>query len=342
MYISDFAAIRPPHEMNQEDVLKWLAKAHARHGANRVDVQERLLKLGMGPNKAQKRSTFYRDCLHEDWHEMEVHGSEIDGRMRFFDRVCSEAVSAFYERDQIPDDVIHVSCTGYVAPSPIQRLIAQEKASSTVTHAYHMGCYAAVPALRMARGFLAAGKSQVDIVHTELCSLHMGTHRHTVDQLVAETLFSDGLIKYSMGFEPKGFEVLKLHEEIVPGTLDHMRWDIESWGMGMTLSLDIPLALGRGIKRFVENLYPGDLSKVHFAIHPGGPKIIEQIARILKLEDWQVEHSAKVLRSYGNMSSATLPHIWQEMQKDLKPGYEVISLAFGPGLTIVGAVLRCC
>ncbi|MCB1108663.1 MAG: naringenin-chalcone synthase [Chlamydiia bacterium] len=322
--------------------MKWLATAHGRHGANVADLKQRFLALGTGPGKVQQRGTFYTDCHHQNWDEMEIHGKTMDERMRFFDKACSKVVEQFYEKSAMPDDLIHVSCTGYVAPSPVQRLVSNKGAETTVTHAYHMGCYAAVPALRMGQGFLAAGKNQVDVVHTELCTLHMGTHRHTVDQLIVETLFGDGLIKYSLGAEEKGFEILKLSEEVIPNTLEHMTWNLESWGMGMTLAIDIPLALGRGVKRFVRKLYGEDLSKAYFAIHPGGPKIIEQIARILKLEDWQVEHSKQVLQSCGNMSSATLPHIWSSMLEDIQPGSEVVSLAFGPGLTIVGAVLRCC
>jgi predicted naringenin-chalcone synthase len=63
----------------------------------------------------------------------------------------------------------------------------------------------------------------------------------------------------------------------------------------------------------------------------------------MKLEPWQFSHSAKVLNHYGNMSSATLPHIWKAVWDDLSiPNVsKIISLAFGPGLTLAGAVLEC-
>ena len=42
------------------------------------------------------------------------------------------------------------------------------------------------------------------------------------------------------------------------------------------------------------------------------------------------------------MSSATLPHIWARIAADpaVAAGTLVTSLAFGPGLTVYGAVLR--
>ena len=69
-----------------------------------------------------------------------------------------------------------------MAPSPVQQLVAARHWGKTteVLHAYHMGCYAAHPALRIAAGQLMAQPADlraVDIVHTELCSLHLDLAR---------------------------------------------------------------------------------------------------------------------------------------------------------------------
>lgn len=341
--IFDFQIERPPFCVAQVDVLKWLSAAHGLHGADEEAVHAMFVKLGLGEKKVQKRYTFYQDCEHRNWDEMEVHGKDMGARMKFFDEKTSEYVKRLYMDKMIPEDVIQVSCTGYVAPSGVQRVLAEKSPHAVVTNAYHMGCYAAVPALRMGSGFLACGRKSVDIIHTELCTLHMGTHEHEISQLVAETLFGDGLIKYSLSQKAgSGFEVLNLREELIPNTSDCMSWQMEHWGMRMFLALEIPLAIRRAIKGFVSRLYSDDLKKVVFAIHPGGPRIIDQIAKALDLSEEQIMHSRSVFESCGNMSSATVPHIWAEMEKDLEPGTDVISLAFGPGLTIVGAHLKCC
>jgi predicted naringenin-chalcone synthase len=49
-----------------------------------------------------------------------------------------------------------------------------------------------------------------------------------------------------------------------------------------------------------------------------------------------------ILQNFGNMSSATLPHIWEAMLGDIKVPNQalIVSLAFGPGLTISGALLE--
>ena len=79
-----------------------------------------------------------------------------------------------------------------------------------------------------------------------------------------------------------------------------------------------------------------------FAIHPGGPRIIDEIAEHLGLRPDQVQASNAILRDCGNMSSATLPHVWQAILADeaVPSGTLIVSLAFGPGLTISGALLR--
>ena len=83
-------------------------------------------------------------------------------------------------------------------------------------------------------------------------------------------------------------------------------------------------------------------AKAIFAVHPGGPKIIEQVAEQLHLGEAQVAHSRAVLLARGNMSSATLPHVWSDLLADraVTDGQAVVTLAFGPGLTLAGGVFR--
>ncbi len=343
--LSNFTVIRPPHEVDQEKLLEWVAAAHSNQGASILD---QLKKIGLGSGKIARRGVAIADCLHQDWETMEVYkdGSGLGVRTAAFDRIASEVLKQFYPKDStLPHHLIHVTCTGYTAPSPAQKLVALRGAGSktTVTHAYHMGCYAAIPAIRM-----AMTERGTDIVHTEVCSLHMNPSFHTMDQLVVQSLFADGFIKYSVETDPApGFEVLAIQEEILPDSIDVMTWKVDGWGMKMTLSKEIPALIVRALPHFVETLLnrasvTSD-ETVYFAIHPGGPKIIEQIAALMKLEPWQFSHSAHILKICGNMSSATLPHIWKAMWDDpsLKNGAKIISLAFGPGLTLAGVVLQC-
>ena len=44
------------------------------------------------------------------------------------------------------------------------------------------------------------------------------------------------------------------------------------------------------------------------------------------------------------MSSATIPHIWNEILEDsaIKDQTNIVSVAFGPGLTMTGVMLKVC
>ncbi|MEO6419173.1 MAG: 3-oxoacyl-[acyl-carrier-protein] synthase III C-terminal domain-containing protein, partial [Polyangiaceae bacterium] len=104
--------------------------------------------------------------------------------------------------------------------------------------------------------------------------------------------------------------------------------------------------IARTVRAFVSALYASaDLDfEAHragslFAIHPGGPRVVDAVESALDLTGTQVKTSRDVLHRYGNMSSATLPHVWMEILPSCEPGTVVASLAFGPGLTMAGALL---
>jgi predicted naringenin-chalcone synthase len=192
-------------------------------------------------------------------------------------------------------------------------------------------------------------RRHTDVVHTELCSLHFNPAVHTPEQLVVQSLFADGSVRYRITDSGPGFRVLALHEALDGGSEDAMKWRLGDHGMRMTLSREIPDRITKMMRPFVASLFgraridfAGERSTCHFAIHPGGPKIIDVVRDALELDESQVAAARRVLRHFGNMSSATLPHIWSDLLVDpaCPPGTLVASFAFGPGLTICGALFR--
>lgn len=377
--------MRPTHSADQEVVLEWVAHAHTQAEAlkNKWDlngdefshfyeeIKAKLLQIGTGPDKIKRRGMQSSDFTHNLYGKMDIfrleeatEGLGLKTRKAFFDKELDSVFEAFYPEDRkAPSHLIHVTCTGYAAPSGAQRLVSKKNQGkeTTVTHAYHMGCYAAFPAIRMGLGFLAtshigAKENSVDVVHTEMCSLHFNPILHMTEQLVVQTLFADGFIKYSImpsdvareSFETV-LDVLSLHEEIIPDSSDSMTWKFENWGMRMTIAKEVPVLIKRNLPGFVRRLIekaqldPDTVEKeALYAIHPGGPKIVQQVAEILKLDRENVRHSQGVLEDFGNMSSGTIPHIWDRILRDpqVKKGTWIIGLAFGPGLSISGGLFK--
>jgi predicted naringenin-chalcone synthase len=358
--LTGFRVTRPRHVIAQRASLRWLAEVHAQAEATAhalTDAErdafearlERLLeRCACRPDKIAWRGISFPDGISTDWdgHALydvgrEPHGRTTSERMKVF----GELVDAYFAEaiTEEPAHLVHVTCTGYASPSAPQRLVARRRWSTAITHAYHMGCYAAVPAVR-----LATALGRADIVHTELCSLHLDPLDHSVEQLVVQSLFADGYIRYAAVPDGPGLRVLATHERVLPDSADAMRWLLSEHGMRMTLARDIPERIAGELRGFVGELFARggcDLAALRdavVAVHPGGPKIIDGVQATLELGDVQVAASRGVLHDHGNMSSATLPHIWARIDANpaIPNGTLVPSLAFGPGLTICGALLE--
>ncbi len=359
MLLTDFEILRPEFETSQEEGLDWLVDAHVKASQDenlRASIKESLWRVGCKPAQIAKRGHVLPDFLHRDWEKMKIYrlheqpeGKNLTARSQFFQEEVVKVFEKFYPENALaPDDMIHVTCTGYVSPSGAQVIVSQREwgALTTVTHAYHMGCYASIPAIRMGQGFLLSDpcKKRADIVHTELCTLHNNPLNHNLDQLVCQTLFADGFIKYSMlkTTDAPHFRLIAIREETIPHSLHAMTWTAVEWGFQMGLSREIPVLINREIKRFVETLCNPLPKNALFAVHPGGPKILNYAVKALGVSEEQMAFSFQILKEYGNMSSATLPHIWEKILKDpgVPNGTLIISLAFGPGLSISGAVME--
>jgi predicted naringenin-chalcone synthase len=380
--LTRFVATRPPYVMTQAHSLAWLASAHAHSEAvlagldpaARDAFAERMVRLlahvACSNERIATRGAVLPDftttgfdrgvpnLLYDDPRlppgpDSHPHGRGVATRIQLYARAVDGYFARQYSGELTPpDDLIHVTCTGYVSPSGAQKVVAARGwgGRTRVTHAYHMGCYAALPALRIAAGFLASGSEQVDIAHTELCSLHLDPADHRLDQLVVQSLFADGLIRYSLvaADDGPGLRPLSAWEVVVADSADAMRWVPSEWGMQMTLSRDVPERIASELRGFVSELYRragfgiDALKHSVFAVHPGGPKIIDRFREVLELDPAQVRTSSEVLRDHGNMSSATVPHIWMRMLADprIPSGTLIPSLAFGPGLTVCGVLLE--
>ncbi|MCS7078555.1 MAG: naringenin-chalcone synthase [Chloracidobacterium sp.] len=359
----DFQRREPAYVTAQDAVHDWLARAHAAAdaAADPARLRRALERFGCASDCIAQRSHALADFTHHDWTRMRIFnvasfpaGRPLAARMAFFAEVVQEVFDAFYAVETVaPAHLIHVTCTGYVAPSPAQRLAATKGWTATVvTHAYHMGCYAAFPAIRQAAGFIASEgpTTRVDVVHTELCTLHLNPTLHDPEQLVIQSLFADGFVRYSLTGEPiRGprFELAATAEEVLPDSSDAMTWQCAEWGFHMTLARDVPARIAQALPKFVAGLArragrsEAEVRQAVYAIHPGGPKIIEQVQAALELTDAQTAASRRILRACGNMSSATLPYVWADILDDVSvpDGALIVSLAFGPGLTLCGNLL---
>jgi predicted naringenin-chalcone synthase len=221
------------------------------------------------------------------------------------------------------------------------------------THVGFMGCFAAFPALRLARAFVALDPDAVVlIVCVELCTLHLQP-RADVDSVLSAAVFADGAAAAIVSGRPPAGDVRPLRLDatstaVARSGVDAMAWTIGDHGFDMTLTAYVPRVLeaetGAAIAPLMRR---GGLEVADvpwWAVHPGGRAIVDNVARALELPDDAVVASRDVLRAYGNMSSATVLFVLEHLMDPAHPGpaegEAVAALAFGPGLTVDGALFR--
>ena len=377
VYLNDFKIENPKNCYSQDDLLKWIIQCHQnaelRNSSEKISsesIQKLFQRYAVKSDQISQRFIECSDILSDSFAGNEIyrlnglltHGVDIQKRASFFSERALEVFHTFYDPNEVtkPDHLIHVTCTGYVSPSAAQRIVTDKSwdKPTDITHAYHMGCYAALPAVRIAKSLVQSESDEnklfkTDIVHNEMCGLHMNPLAQTPEQMVVQTLFADGHIKYSATTNRNSIggnlKILALHEKIVPDTELDMSWMPAAWGMQMNLSREVPQKIKSQLKSFSNELFKKAnlslqeaLSSI-FAIHPGGPKIIKAVQECLELQDHQIRESTQVLFHRGNMSSATLPHVWDLILKNQYPeGTKIVSYAFGPGLTLFGTVFEVC
>ncbi len=262
-----------------------------------------------------------------------------------------------------PGDITHVvtvSCTGFFAPGPDYVLVRQlGLAPSTLRyHVGFMGCYAAFPALRMAKSFCEADPDAVVlVVSAELCTLHVRSSNEP-DQIVASSVFADGaaaaiVTARDLPADPGTPFVLDLdafESVLTPVGEEDMAWKIGDEGFEMILSSYVPKIIDEHISGALEPLLARDATIgeapsadiAQWAVHPGGRSILDKVAAKLDLSDRQMAASRGVLRDYGNMSSATILFVLKAILESSTPprdGDRVCAMAFGPGLTVETGLL---
>ncbi len=243
--------------------------------------------------------------------------------------------------------VITVSCTGFFAPEPAFEIIKQLGLPAG-TQRYHlgfMGCFAAFPAIKMARSFCESQPDAVVlIVCLELCSLHLQNSEVT-DNLISASVFADGgaglLISSRIPSASTSYFKLEQCSTSVAGNSEKdMAWTIGDTGFDMILSTYVPdiieTNMASAVKPLLEEYNLDTTSIDRWAIHPGGRAILDKIQKSMDLDDEQIAASRAVLAEFGNMSSATILFVLKNLlDKEIyPPGEKILGMAFGPGLTI--------
>jgi predicted naringenin-chalcone synthase len=265
-------------------------------------------------------------------------------RMQAFERYAPRLAQCALKRlaltPQERDSITHVvitTCTGLYAPGLDFDVVRHLGLNPSVerTMIGFMGCYAAINALKTAHHIVrSTPESRVLIVNLELCSLHM-QETPELEQILSFLLFADGCSAALVSADSEGLALDSFLAVGIPETCHLITWKIGDGGFDMHLSGQVPTELRRAMKETGAQVTRGrdPLSFDLWAVHPGGKTILDAVEHGLELPPEAMRFSRDILTRFGNMSSATVMFVLQQILASAQSGQQGCAMSFGPGVT---------
>ncbi|KAL1314494.1 hypothetical protein HN51_041295 [Arachis hypogaea] len=226
---------------------------------------------------------------------------------------------------------------------------------------YQQGCFAGGTVLRLAKDLAENNKNaRVLVVCSEITAVTFrGPSDTHLDSMVGQALFGDGAAAVIVGADPDTkverplFEMVSAGQTILPDSEGAIDGHLREVGLTFHLLKDVPGIISKNIeKSLVEAFTPigiSDWNSIFWIAHPGGPAILDQVEAKLQLKEEKLKATRHVLGEYGNMSSACVLFILDEMRKrSIEEGKATtgegfdwgVLFGFGPGLTVETVVLH--
>jgi predicted naringenin-chalcone synthase len=349
--IVSIATAVPQYRHEQKSILQFMQTAY-----NLNETDKRKLSFLYAKSGIQTRHSVIEDYGVEakDWKFIPNNTDAfplLEKRIELYQQhalpISKSAIEKCIEGKITAQEITHlitVSCTGMAAPGLDLALMEALNLETNIyrTSINFMGCYAAIHALKIATDICHTNpKANVVLVCTELCTLHF-QKEYTEDNAASSLLFADGCAAVLMSNTintPSSINLNSFYSKVSFKGKQDMSWQLSSKGFLMSLTGYVPQLIEEDIETLLlEALDKQQLQKhqiTHWCIHPGGKKIVDNIQRKLQLTDAQVQPSRNVLSKYGNMSSATILFVLQQMMAEETATKKVIfGIAFGPGLTM--------
>jgi predicted naringenin-chalcone synthase len=265
-------------------------------------------------------------------------------RMKLFERFAPQLARDGLDKLSLSEEerraithVIVTSCTGFYAPGLDFEVVNHLGLSPSVerTMIGFMGCYAAINALKSAHHIVRSEPdAAVLILNLELCSLHF-QETHELEQVLSFLVFADGCAACLVSAQPKGLAIDSFLALCIPQTSHLITWRIGELGFDMHLSGKVPGEIVRALKESGRQITRGKdpLSIDLWAVHPGGRSILDAVEKGLELPAEALSYSRDILARYGNMSSATVMFVLQQVMQSAQAEQQGCAMSFGPGLT---------
>ncbi|GAB4114357.1 MAG: type III polyketide synthase [Thermoflexibacter sp.] len=359
-YITAIGTANPSTKVAQSQIASFMAKA-----LQLDKVGERRLRMLYKSTAIDFRYSVINDYAQLADFEFFPNTNDLEpfpnttARMKLYEQyaadLCVKAIDNCLQNKDLLTKITHlitVSCTGMYAPG-IDIEIIEKLGLPTHTQRIcinFMGCYAAINALKVADAICKSdAQAYVLIADVELCTLHF-QKENTENHLLANAIFADGagaMLVQAQKAEGKAFSLEGFYCDLAFEGRDDMAWFVRDFGFEMRLSSYVPKLLEGKMKELIFNLlskFGLTLAEIDtLAIHPGGKKILETAEKILALPPQKNQYAYEVLRNFGNMSSVTIIFVLKNILENFdfqKDTANILSMAFGPGLTVESALMK--
>jgi alkylresorcinol/alkylpyrone synthase len=251
--------------------------------------------------------------------------------------------------------IFFTSVTGISSPSIDAILVNRLGLSPNIRRIpmFGLGCVAGAAGISRAADYVKAYPSQLAaVLSVDLCSLTLQREDLSVANLISAALFGDGAAAVivagaecdlpvahvvSGSLAVAGPKILATRSVFYPETEEMMGWAISEKGFRIVLSREVPnlvrQRLGEDVDVFLAEAgyLRNDIQS--WVLHTGGPKVLEATQAALGLEDGQLDASWHCLRKTGNLSSASVLLVLEEVMKRRRPEPGTLGLlaAMGPG-----------
>lgn len=343
-YINRIATSVPPHDVHRPFV--DFAGSLLPEGALR-NLFRRMVRM----SGIEHRYSFVEPVPSDgsawrDAEELYVQGNfpSTARRMEAFEKFAPRLARCALDRLALSEEerrgvshVIVTTCTGLYAPGLDFDIVRQLGLGPSVerTMIGFMGCYAAINALKAAHHIVRSEPgARVLVLNLELCSLHL-QETQDLEQLLSFLLFADGCAACLVSAEPQGLAIDSFLAVTLSETSSLITWRIRNGGFDMHLSGQVPAEIRRTLKEAGAQVTRGrdPLSFDLWAVHPGGRTILDAVETGFGLPADALRFSRDILARYGNMSSATVMFVLQQVIADARSGQQGCAMSFGPGVT---------
>ncbi|KAL6495365.1 hypothetical protein OROGR_029928 [Orobanche gracilis] len=224
---------------------------------------------------------------------------------------------------------------------------------------YFLGCYGGVTGLRVAKDIAENNPGSRVLLSTSETTIlgFRPPNKARPYDLVGAALFGDGAAAVIIGSNPVAgiecpfMELNYAMQQFLPGTNNVIDGRLSEEGIYFKLGRDLPQKIEDNIDEFCKKvmgkggLTEKEYNDLFWAVHPGGPAILNRLESVLGLEKEKLDCSRRALMDFGNVSSNTIFYVMEYMRDELRKkgndGEEWgLALAFGPGITFEGILLR--